>query len=64
MQQFGTPPKRTATKRTFTLTNYYQPLYLALDNRIEEMKCHILEYIDGGLAEEYKNQGYPRHCSP
>ena len=26
MQQFGTPPKRTATKRTFTLTNYYHPL--------------------------------------
>ena len=24
-QQFGTPPKRTATKRTFTLTNYYHP---------------------------------------
>ena len=25
-QQFGTPPKRTTTKRTFTLTNYYHSL--------------------------------------
>ena len=28
MQLFGTPPIRTATKRTFTLTNYYHPLYV------------------------------------
>ena len=27
MQQFGTPPKRTATQQTFTLTNCYHPLY-------------------------------------
>ena len=27
MQQFGKPPKQTVTKRTFTLTNYYHPLY-------------------------------------
>ena len=26
MQQFGTPPKRTPTKRIFTLANYYHPL--------------------------------------
>ena len=32
MQQFGTPPIRTATKRTFTLTNYYHPLYNSYDN--------------------------------
>ena len=26
MQQFGTQPKGSGTTRTFTLTNYYQPL--------------------------------------
>ena len=35
MQQFGTPPIRTATKQTFTLTNYYQPLYGDLNPKSE-----------------------------
>ena len=51
-------------KQEFEKTRVRRRPYPAPQEQVEEIERQIQEYIDAGLAEEYKHGDYPHHCSP